>query len=167
MGAVDWQVTGPVVDDAEQLASVHVQAWREAYAELLPERFYDDSARSGRLLMWSRLLAQEDAGDRVRVARHEGRLVGFALRGRAVRHGDHPPAREEQLFALYVLAPWYGRGVAQALLEQCLSGRPAQLWVAKDNARARRFYEKNGFTSDGTEQVDHELDGLVEVRMVR
>jgi GNAT superfamily N-acetyltransferase len=143
MGAVDWQVTGPDVDDAEQLASVHVQAWREAYGELLPERFYDDSAR------------------------HEGRLVGFALRGRAVRHGDHPPAREEQLFALYVLAPWYGRGVAQALLEQCLSGRPAQLWVAKDNARARRFYEKNGFTADGTEQVDHELDGLVEVRMVR
>jgi RimJ/RimL family protein N-acetyltransferase len=39
--------------------------------------------------------------------------------------------------------------------------------VAKDNARARRFYEKNGFTADGTEHVDQDLDGLVEIRMVR
>lgn len=38
---------------------------------------------------------------------------------------------------------------------------------AKDNARARRFYDKNGFTADGTEQVDPDLDGLVEIRMVR
>jgi ribosomal protein S18 acetylase RimI-like enzyme len=93
--------------------------------------------------------------------------VGFVVRGPAAEHQGHQPEREEQLYALYVLSTCYGHGVGQALLDQVLGERPAQLWVARDNARARRFYERNGFTADGTEQVDPDLDGLVEIRMVR
>lgn len=167
MAAADWRVTAPLSGDAEHLASVHVQAWRETYGALLPERFYDDTARERRHRMWSDLLSSQDAGDRVRVARHDGRVVGFALRGNAVEHQGCRPVRDEQLYALYVLSQWYGHGVGQALLDHCLGGRPAQLWVAKDNARARRFYEKNGFRCDGTEQVDQDLVGVVELRMVR
>lgn len=166
MGA-DFLVTAPSMDDVEPLAWVHVQAWREAYGEFSPERFYDDSARERRCAMWSRLLTDEDASDRVRVARHGPCIVGFALRGFAALDEDHPPARDEQLYALYILAPWYGKGVGLALLDQCLSGRPALLWVAKNNSRARRFYEKNGVADDGTEKVDQEVDGLAEIRMVR
>jgi len=118
-------------------------------------------------VMWSGLLSEEDAGERVRVARREGRIVGFVAHGPAADHQGHPPKRDEQLYALYVLSSCYGQGVGQALLDQALSERPAQLWVAKENARAQRFYEKNGFTADGTEQVDPDLDGLVEIRMVR
>ena len=165
--STDFEVVVPHLADAEELASVHVQAWREAYRALLPEHFYDDAARESRQVMWSGLLSEEDAEERFRVARREGRIVGFVAHGPAADHQGHSPARDEQLFALYVLSSCYGHGVGQALLDQALSERPAQLWVAKDNARARRFYEKNGFTADGTEQVDPDLDGLVEIRMVR
>jgi ribosomal protein S18 acetylase RimI-like enzyme len=75
--------------------------------------------------------------------------------------------RGEQLYALYVLSDYYGVGVGQALLDRALGGRPAQLWVAKENGRARRFYAKNGFTEDGAELADPALEGLVEIRMVR
>lgn len=167
VAAMDFEVVVPRLDDAEELASVHVQAWREAYGELLPERFYDDAARERRRVMWSGLLAGADAGERVRVARREGRIVGFVARGPAAEHQGHPPKRDEQLYAVYVLSSCHGHGVGQALLDEALSERHAQLWVAKVNARARRFYEKNGFAADGTEQVDPDLDGLVEVRMVR
>ena len=165
--ATDFEVVVPRLADAEELASVHVQAWREAYVGLLPERFYDDAARERRRVMWSGLLAGADVGERIRVARREGRIVGFVARGPAADHQGHRPQRDEQLYALYVLSSCYGHGVGQALLDEALSDRPAQLWVAKDNARARRFYEKNGFAADGTEQVDPDLDGLVEIRMVR
>lgn len=167
MAATDFEVVVPRLDDAEELASVHVQAWREAYGGLLPQRFYDDAERERRWLMWSGLLAGADAGHRILVARRGGRIVGFVMHGPAAEHLRHRPLRDEQLYALYVLSSSYGHGVGQALLDQALSGRPAQLWVAKDNARARRFYDKNGFTADGTEQVDPDLDGLVEIRMVR
>ncbi len=167
MAPADFEVVVPRVDDAEELASVHVQAWREAYGELLPEHFYDDVARESRQVRWSALLSQEGAGERVRVARREGRIVGFVMSGPAAEHQGHPPVRDVQLYALYVLSSCYGHGVGRVLLDQALRERPAQLWVAKDNARARRFYEKNGFTADGTEQVDPDLDGLIEIRMVR
>lgn len=56
---MDVQITAAQADDVEQLASLHVQGWREAYGQMLPERFYDDSALSGRRRMWSRLLDDE------------------------------------------------------------------------------------------------------------
>jgi len=167
VAAVDFHLAVPSLADVEELASVHVQAWREAYGALLPEHFYDDVARQGRRGMWSRRLSEVDSGQRVRVARQGDRIVGFVVRGPATEHQGHPPVRDEQLFALYVLSCCYGQGVGQVLLDEALRGRPAQLWVAKDNSRARRFYEKNGFTDDGTEQTEPALDGLVEVRMIR
>jgi ribosomal protein S18 acetylase RimI-like enzyme len=162
-----FEISLPRPGDAGELAQVHVQAWREAYGELLAERFYDDAAQRRRRVMWSGLLSKEHARKRVRLARSEGRLVGFVAGGPAGEHLGQQPVRDEQLYALYVLSSCYGQGVGQALLDHALGERPAQLWVAKENTRARRFYEKNGFTADGTEQVDPELDGLLEIRMVR
>ena len=40
------------------------------------------------------------------------------------------------------------------------------LWAFKENTRACRFYEKNGFCSDGSERVS-DFDGAIEVRYVR
>lgn len=37
------------------------------------------------------------------------------------------------------------------------------LWAFKENHRARRFYEKNGFVWDGSERVS-EFDGAMEIR---
>ncbi|MDO5661124.1 MAG: hypothetical protein Q4G40_00370, partial [Brachybacterium sp.] len=53
------------------LARVHVQAWREAYGEILPPAFYDDAALESRTAMWQRFTARppEDLQDRVRIAR--------------------------------------------------------------------------------------------------
>lgn len=167
MASVGFLLGVPSLDDVEELASVHVRAWREAYGALLPGRFYDDAARQAWRVRWSGRLSEEDARQRVRVARQGDEIVGFVARGPATGHQGHSPVRDEQLFALYVLSFCHGQGVGQALLDEALGGRPAQLWVAKDNARARRFYEKNRFVNDGTEQIDPELDGLVEVRMVR
>jgi ribosomal protein S18 acetylase RimI-like enzyme len=172
------RVVRPGPEDADELASVQVRAWRETYARLLPERFYDDLARERRREMWTHGLAHDEGRDMVRVARlvderpagdhrADGPIIGFAWRGQALAHQDHPPVRKDQLFAIYVLAAWHGLGIGQALLDECLGSRPAQLWVARDNTRARSFYRRNGFVEDGTEQIDPDLDGLVEVRMVR
>ena len=48
-----------------------------------------------------------------------------------------------------------------------LEGGPASLWVAEDNPRARRFYEKLGFRPDGESQVEEQLANIRDIRMVR
>lgn len=68
---------------------------------------------------------------------------------------------------MYVLREHHGGGAGQALLDAALGAEPAQLWVAAANARAIRFYERNGFRADGTETVDPRLSDLRELRMVR
>ncbi len=161
---LEVEIRMPTAADSADLAHVHVRGWREAYGGLLPSRFYDDEAFETRRIMWSQLLARDESARRVRTAYTEEEMVGFAFFGSS-RDDDSP--RSTQLFALYLLAPWYGSGIGQALLDATIGHEPAHLWVARDNPRARRFYEKNGFVPDGEVKVEPDLDGLVEVRMVR
>ena len=86
MATIDFEVAVPYLDDAEELASIHVQAWREAYGELLPEQFYDDAARASRQVMWSGRLSEE-AGRERRPAPRANRGVCRA------RSGHRPPGQ--------------------------------------------------------------------------
>ncbi|GAB3190561.1 GNAT family N-acetyltransferase [Nesterenkonia suensis] len=159
-------VRAPRPEEASAVAVVQNTSWRETYSGLLSEQFYDDAALAGRVRMWERVLA--DGRQSVRVADDSGELIGVALAGPALDPGlGEDPVREEQLFILYVLQDWHGSGAGSALLEAVLADRPAQLWVAAENPRARRFYERQGFRPDGAEVVDDEAEGLREIRMLR
>lgn len=100
------------------------------YSEELQRREIGDPA-------WTTLLAED-----------EGRAVGFAqLR-------DDGPRVE--VARLYVDAPWHGRGVARALMDEIerLAREQARqaIWLGvwEHNARAIRFYEKCGFRDTGS-----------------
>lgn len=93
------------------------------------------------------------------------RVVGFVGYG---DRGEEAPDIGE-IFALYVLSEYYGKGVAQQLmkagLEQLKNDPKIILWVLKENKRAIHFYEKCGFTPDGEEMVSPNI-GATEIRMV-
>lgn len=163
-----FRVEAPMAADAAAIARVHVQGWREAYGTLLPERFYDDAALERRTRWWSGQLEDPSRPHTIQVARSaEGEVIGFAVSGPSRTVEGVIPLVDDEVYAIYVLADWYGGGAGQALLEAVVGQRPAELWVARDNPRARAFYARNGFVPDGAEIVDDELDGLVEVRLVR
>jgi len=89
-----------------------------------------------------------------RLAEEEGVLAGFAKISSVTVAGQREePAAE--LRQLYVLEPWQGTGVAQALIEWAIAeGRrrgaaALYLTVFTDNHRARRFYERYGFEPVG------------------
>ena len=44
--------------------------------------------------------------------------------------------------------------------------KTVSLWAFKENKRARRFYEKHGFTFTGEERLS-EFDSAAEVRYIR
>lgn len=149
--------------DAEAIARVHVQSHREAYtglvsAEALKRRTIDD-----RIQVWRS--ATTDSQISVAVALDGAdNVIGFAS---TCPSRDSPPVRDTELQSLYVLQRWYGSGAGQSLLDAVLGDRPASLWVLAANPRARAFYVRNGFSTDGVEQEHPGFGNALIVRMVR
>jgi GNAT superfamily N-acetyltransferase len=67
-----------------------------------------------------------------------------------------------ELRALYVAPDHWGTGVATALHRRALAwlGDTATLIVMRDNLRARRFYEREGWTLAGDEPP-HDFEGTL------
>lgn len=147
--------------DAEALAHLHVDAWEDAYAGLMPDEVFVDrrATVTQRVEAWRRIL--RDASSLTTVAEHSGRLIGFTSVG-AGDAAERPV--EHELLALYVRAAWWGKGVGRALLLAGLADRPAFLWVLSGNDRAISFYRAHGFEPDGAEHAD---EHGAELRMVR
>jgi GNAT superfamily N-acetyltransferase len=78
-----------------------------------------------------------------------------------------------ELYALYVHPAWWSTGTGRALMDRALArtakaGYPSiTLWVLEANARARRFYERAGFSPDGASNVLVRLGGVIEIRYRR
>lgn len=156
--------------DADGIAAVHIRSWRETYSGVIPNRLMDAEALEGRRRMWTSILGLEPLPGTVVIAERAGEVVGFAFAGPA----SHPdatkgfaPARNLHLYSLYLLAAEHGAGTGHALLKAAVGDLPAQLWVASGNDRARAFYERHGFRTDGVECIDPDIEGLVEIRMAR
>lgn len=141
------------------IAKVHVGTWQVAYRGIVPDDVLDamDVQRRAAIVAEMNMLARPD--EPTWVAERDG-IVGFAGAG---------PSRDEdgagELYAIYVDPSEWGRGAGEALMDEAASFLrdrfpDATLWVLRDNARARRFYEKHGWTFDGTTK-DEERPGFV------
>ena len=104
--------------------------------------------------------------ENILIALDAGRVIGF------LGYGDRAPEDPEtgEIFALYVLSEYYGTGVGKLLMDAGLEKLKAYprvcLWVLKENARAIRFYEKCGFSTDGKELFSERVNAA-EIRMCR
>lgn len=158
----DFLVRRAGVEDALQIADVHVAAWRETYGPLLPAGALDSLDAGERAQKWAGIIA---GGEEVLVAEDAGGIVAWASGGPG-RDDDAPVDRE--LEGIYSPARVHGSGVGQLLLDAVIADSPAYLWVLDGNARAEAFYRRNGFRRDGAER-EHAVAGIprTTVRMVR
>lgn len=151
------------VDDAENVARLHIAIWRDTYAGMMPaEKLASlDAGRSTEA--WRRWLGDPD-GPQVLAAveRDGGQIVGWITVGEP-RDEDAPAERE--LWVLNVDKGHHGTGVAHELLRRELPDGPAYLWVVDGNLRAQAFYRKHGFELDGVGQEDP--SGAYDLRMTR
>lgn len=183
-GVMELAVRHAVAGDADAIADAHVEAWRVAYAHVVPAALLDDPAfRSSRVTGWHRRLVDGvrpddwDPHDEVFAGSVDGRVVGFGNVGAARSNGtgrERGPGGE--LYGFYVHPDAWGTGVADVLIERChdaLAARfeEALLWVLTDNPRARRFYERNGWScGTGDELVEDtwcgpSMPGMPQIRL--
>ncbi|MGE4063578.1 MAG: N-acetyltransferase family protein [Rhodospirillaceae bacterium] len=133
--------------DAESIARIHVQSWRESYPGIIPDNELAGLSVFERATRWRHILTLPAADQGTFVAARDGALLGFGDCGRQ-RSQVLPFVGEVN--ALYVLKDSQRAGVGRALMavmaEHLLACRinSASLWVIKENAPARKFYEALG-----------------------
>lgn len=149
------------LDDAPTIADVHIRAWRETFPHMLSARTLAELDHAEHTQMWMDHL--KNPASTTHVGEMDGVVVGFALAGQAYEDAPH----DLELKMLYVLEQAKGTGLGQRLLDAAIADRPATLWVAVKNPRARAFYAKNGFVPDGVEKTIERWDNVVNLRVVR
>jgi ribosomal protein S18 acetylase RimI-like enzyme len=142
--------------DAEGIAGVHVASWQETYRGIMPQRFLDARTVKDRTALWDLSLSQLSPGQVVLVAEApEDGIVGFVSGGPA-RDTDFGPGAE--IYALYVLKRYQGRGLGRALFDECRAALRQEgmerltLLVLRANP-SRGFYLKMGGTPVGRGEV--------------
>lgn len=140
-------------DDRLAVSRIYEESWKFAYRGVIPQA-YLDAIPIGRWAAgrdWEGSLVLEEGG----------RLIGTARTGPS-RWPKYPDFGE--LVSLYLLPEFMGRGYGRALLAaamEALAGqgyRDVLLWTLEGNLRARRFYEKAGFTLSG-DVMEDEIGG--------
>ena len=141
-------------------ASVHYQAWQEAYAGLVSEAYL-----AALTPQRCEELARR-APENTLIALKDGKVIGFTAFGIC---RDEDAAETGEIFALYVLAAFYGSGVGRRLMEEALARlapyRRVAVWVLEGNRRAIRFYEKCGFSLYGCTRTLRLGEPVTAVRM--
>jgi GNAT superfamily N-acetyltransferase len=157
----NMKIRRAAIADAPMLANAHIRGWQWAYSDQLPVSFLEDLANSldERITWWSNVLNQAPAEARTWVVEVDDQIVGFASAGPC--SDPNVAERAADLYAIYLLESFAGRGIGRALMEHTLADlrargyQVARLWVLASNNRARRFYAATGWEADGATRVEH------------
>jgi ribosomal protein S18 acetylase RimI-like enzyme len=133
--------------DLAPLARVNLNAWRAAYRGIMPAEGLAALTLAEFEAVWDENLAA--AHRRNLVAAVNGDIAGFVSFGPTRDDGaDHTVG---EIMGLYLDSAYWNQGIGRALCDEALASmrqdgfEEVTLWVLRENARARRFYELAGF----------------------
>jgi RimJ/RimL family protein N-acetyltransferase len=158
---VDVVIREATPSDARAIAEVHVASWRWAYRHDLPPDFLDGLSVDDREREWEGWLAIDHPRAGTLVAEERERIVGFC--SFSPSRDDDATARTAEILTIYVLPEVAGLGIGRSLFSVAVDRLRgfgydrATLWVMASNDRSRRFYERAGWSWDGTTS-EHRID---------
>ncbi len=141
------------LDDAQAIAAVHVAAWRESYAGLVPAEMLASLSVEERTDRWRRILGEPGptiATVAFVACAPGGAVVGFGSCGRQRSAELAGAGFGGEFQAIYVLRSAQRRGMGRALMgamarnlvDRSLQG--GALWVLQGNQSALNFYDTLG-----------------------
>lgn len=164
---MSWTICVPGLDAADEITRLHRRAARAGFAHIFPAdapppSFEEDLAR------WRSWLGPErEQGRQPYTVEADGRIVGVVLAG-----PDPDDPTVGHLSRLYVDPDRWGARIGTVLYDAAmaeLEGRRfpvAALWVLEGNVRARRWYERLGWTQTGGRKAVLEPVGIYDAQYI-
>lgn len=147
------------LDDVASIATVHVSSWQQAYRGLLPADYLESLSVEQRRAQRERWMGEEwRASATLVIVGSNNQIAGFADTGPA--KGNDAPHGAGEIYAIYVLEDWWGKGAGRLLFEAATAALVRRgfatlvLWVLETNVRARRFYESARWHADGANKIE-------------
>lgn len=142
-------------DSLLDVSAVYEQSWKHAYKGIIPQS-YLDNIPAGR---WAQSL--DIPGRYNLLALENDRIIGTSSYCKSRWEKFH---NYGEIVSIYFLPEYTRKGCGSALLGRAveelkkLGFSKILLWVLEDNAPAKSFYEKNGFTP-ADEYMSNIFDG--------
>jgi ribosomal protein S18 acetylase RimI-like enzyme len=156
-----FEVREATADDADAIASAHIEGWRVGYRGIVADAALDaETFNTTRRERWRAWTWKTSSEVELFVVTIDSQVVGFGLvgaeRAEPGKASGSTGSRGE-VYAFYLHPTAWGSGAAGPLMRRCerhlrdTGFKEAVLWVLRDNPRARRFYEKAGWSVTGEE----------------
>lgn len=148
------QIRTAVPEDVQAVSRIQIESWWSAFADILTTQTLEEHLKEDAIeQMYRHVLADE---------RFHGLLLTLdgqphAMAFWSAARGEQTPGLAE-LICIHILKENWGKGYGSQLMERALAEmkaagyREVLLWVFEQNLRARRFYEKFGFSLSGQQQ---------------
>ena len=169
-----FQIRPAKLQDAVGLARIQVHGWQTAYRGIFPDELLDGFTIEKRTQVFTERLGNPDyPSDREWLCERDGESIGW-LSWIPSRDDDDDPRVVAEVAAVYVHPSAWRMGVGALLMEHIHAHitalgpyRETTLWVLEDNPRARRFYERHGYQTDGSRKAQPKFRQVMEVRYRR
>ena len=142
---IDIRMLGPNdLSAAKELSYIMIAAWRSGFRNILPDSIIEKYTRFDPCADMFRQIIASGTGT-MYLAQLKGQSVGLLY--------WLPEGGTARIEALLTVPEVWGKGVAAALMDRALADSTAfsalTVWPFRENHRAKRFYEKHGFTPTG------------------
>jgi GNAT superfamily N-acetyltransferase len=149
------------VEDSDELAALHVAAWRAAYRGIIPDDHLDRLSVERNAERRRQRFAGPPLPGAELVAEVDGRLAGFVGYGSP---RDPVPDDWGELWVINLHPEFWRQGIGSRLFRAAEDGlrdlgyRRGYLWVLEDNQRAIDFYCSRGWPPDGGTKLGVDFD---------
>lgn len=142
-------------DDRAEISRIYEESWKFAYKGMIPQEYLDSIPEGN----WVKAVDRPDWNTLLMLEGEQ--IIGTSSYCRS-RFDDWKDYGE--IISIYFLPEYMGKGHGSALLQEAVDKltemgcRDILLWVLAENERARRFYEKSGFSASGA-YLDDNIGG--------
>lgn len=146
---MEINVQKPERKHAPALAALHIAAWKQAYAGIVPQHVLDELSVDESMNRWKERIENPKTTEHLRIAVYDDEVLGFAMFGES-REAMNLPQEYGEIYALYIHPNHWRKGAGNAVIQYAFKWFEEHqfpgvyLWALKENKQARSFYESAG-----------------------